>query len=165
LKDLNGKKLGKTEVKVGTLILRSERPKTTLRNKLYIKNFPQIFDQQQVEDFIKKSFGEFGKIESTGIKRDDRVGRYYAFVAFNEGDEARNAIQALNEHQFAEGDKLFIDYVQPKDQRRKMLVQKHLKYKNETNLYIRSVKPDVTEDQLRSAFAKYGTITSICLKK
>lgn len=86
-------------------------------------------------------------------------------MAFSEGEEARKAIEALNEHQFDGGDRLFIDYVQPKDQRRKMLVQKHLKYKNETNLYIRSIRPEVTEDQLRSAFAKYGTITSICLKK
>ena len=35
--------------------------------------------------------------------------------------------------------------------------------KNETNLYIRGIKPDVTEEQFRAAFEQYGEINSVKL--
>lgn len=46
IKELNGKKLGNAEVKTGPFVPRNERPKPPLRNNLYIKNFPELFDQQ-----------------------------------------------------------------------------------------------------------------------
>jgi len=96
---------------------------------------------------------------------DNKINRYYAFVAFKQGEEARNAVQNLNGHDFDDTEKLYVDFAQQKGQRRKMLKQKHMKYKNETNLYIRSLRPGVTEAEFRAAFEKYGTINSICLKK
>lgn len=81
-----------------------------------------------------------------GIVQDKKVGKYYGFVAFKNSDEARNAVTNLNNHEFETGDKLYVDYAQQKTQRKKLLQQRHMKYKNETNLYIRSIRPDVTEE-------------------
>jgi RNA recognition motif-containing protein len=36
--------------------------------------------------------------------------------------------------------------------------------RNQTNLYIRSLRPDIDEVTLRQVFEKYGPITSICIK-
>lgn len=164
IQGLNGQKLYEKEISVQVFVPRSKRTSPIQRNNLYLKNFPVSFTEEQVKEFINKSFSEFGSIESVGIFLDAKTNRHYAFVAFKQGEEARNAVQGLNGHDFGE-DKLYVDFAQQKGQRRKMLKQKHMKYKNETNLYIRSLKPGVTEAQFRAAFEKYGTINSICLKK
>ena len=36
--------------------------------------------------------------------------------------------------------------------------------KNETNLFIKSLVQDVTEDQLRKVFETYGPVTSVCVR-
>merc|ERR1712039_963518 len=39
-----------------------------------------------------------------------------------------------------------------------------MKFKNETNLYVKSLKPDVNEEKIMRAFEKYGKVTSVCIK-
>jgi len=39
-----------------------------------------------------------------------------------------------------------------------------MKFKNETNLYVKSLKTDVDESKIMRAFEKYGKVTSVCIK-
>ena len=68
------------------------------RNNLYIGNFPKHFDQQKVEEFIKEKIEGFGEIKSALVKKADKIGRYQAFVAFKEDEQAENAIRALSDY-------------------------------------------------------------------
>ena len=166
MEKLDGKKIYEKEVKVVKFVPRSKRPTNSQRNNLYLKNFPKDFDEPKIREFIQSSFGEYGDIGCIGIFRDKKLGLYYAFVAFKNGEEAKEAVSALNGHDFsglADGN-LYVDFAQQKAQRRKMLKQKHMKYKNETNLYVRSIRPDVTPEEFLNAFKKYGQINSSCLK-
>lgn len=162
---LHGQKMYEKEIDVQKFVPRSKRPNKNKRNNLYLKSFPDSFDEPKVREFIKEAFKDYGDIESVGIFRDNKLNKIYAFVAFQDGDKAKEAAKMLNGHEFDEGVTLYVDFAQSKTQRKRMLKQKHQKFKNETNLYIRSLKVDVTEEQLKQVFSKYGAINSTCIKK
>merc|ERR1712050_754455 len=71
----------------------------------------------------------------------------------------------MGEFEVTPEDKLYVAYAQDKATRRRTLKSKHLKFKNETNLYVKSLKADVDEAKIRAVFEKYGTVTSVCLKE
>lgn len=162
---LNGKMLYEKPIGVERFVPSKSRGNVNQKCNVYIKEFPSKLNQKQVEDFIEKEFGRFGKITSKAVAKDQKVGKYYAFVAFGTPEEAKEAISALNNYEFKdEPTKLFVDYAQSKEQRRKLLREKHQQSKNETNLFIKSLTPEVTDDKLRRAFEKYGPVTSVCVR-
>jgi polyadenylate-binding protein len=162
---LNGKLLHEKAIGVEKFVPSKSRGSLNQKCNVYVKEFPAKFNQKQVEDFIDKEFGAFGKITSKAVAKDQKVGKHYAFVAFGTPEEAKAAIDALNNYEFKdEPVKLFVDFAQSKEQRRKILREKHQQSKNETNLFIKSLNQDVTEDRLKKIFEKYGPVTSVCVR-
>jgi RNA recognition motif-containing protein len=162
---LNNSLLYEKPIGVEHFVPSKSRGSLNQKCNIYIKEFPSKWNQKQVEDFIDKEFGRFGKITSKCVAKDQKVGKHYAFVAFGAPEEAREAFNALANHEFKdEPNKLFIDYAQSKEQRRKILREKHQQSKNETNLFIKSLVQDVTEDRLKKVFEKYGPVTSVCVR-
>jgi polyadenylate-binding protein len=163
---LNGKLIYEKAIGVEKFVSSKNRGSVNQKCNVYIKEFPANWNQKQVEDFIEKEFGRFGKITSKAVAKDQKVGKYYAFVAFGTPDEAKEAITGLNNYEFKDEQqsRIFVDYAQSKEQRRKLLREKHQQSKNETNLFIKSLTQEVTEDKLKRAFEKYGPVTSVCVR-
>lgn len=60
---------------------------------MYIKNL----DAEITEDHLREKFSEFGMIDSLVISKDDNgVSRGFGFVNFDNPDDARRAMEALN---------------------------------------------------------------------
>lgn len=60
---------------------------------LYFKNL----DAEIAEDHIREKFSEFGKVDSFVISKDDSgASRGFGFVNFDNPDDARRAVEALN---------------------------------------------------------------------
>lgn len=60
---------------------------------MYIKNL----DAEITEDHLREKFSEFGMIDSLVISKDDNgVSRGFGFVNFENPDDARRAMEALN---------------------------------------------------------------------
>lgn len=141
------------------------------KKNLYVKNFPASWTQEKIEQELDGLFNEFGTITCKGTypyKNGENRESYFAFVAYETVEAAEKAIEALKEKELegkAEDEEgLYVDYAQSKTQRREMLKKKHLTYQSVTNLYIKSLKVEVTEDQLREVFEKWGKVTSVCIK-
>ena len=141
------------------------------KKNLYVKQFPVAWEKEQVEKELNTLFSEFGAITSNGVYTySDKEGKtkYYSFVAYDSVESASKAIEELNgkalEGKAEEEEALYVGYAQNKNQRKEMLKKKHLTYQSVTNLYIKSLTPEVTEAQLREVFGRWGKITSICLK-
>lgn len=162
---LNGKLVNDKAISVERFVSSKLRGSVNQKCNVYVKEFPSSWNEKQVSDFIEKEFGRFGKITSKAVANDPKVGKHYAFVAYGTPEEAKEAINALNGYEFSgESTRLFVDFAQSKDQRRKLLREKHAQTKNETNLFIKSLSADVTEDKLKAAFEKYGPVTSVCVR-
>lgn len=141
------------------------------KKNVYVKNFPASWDKAKVEGELDTLFNAHGTVTCKGAyeyRNTEGQARFYAFVAYENVEAAEKAIEALNglelEGKVAEEEALYVDYAQSKNQRKEILKKKYLNSQSETNLFIKSLVEDVTEEQLRTIFSKWGIVTSICVK-
>lgn len=159
---LNGQELGGKTVEAQIFLSKAKRGIKT-RNNLYIKNFPEEWDKQKVEEFIKEFFESFGKITSVGIQYSETNKNHCAFVCYEKPEDAKRAMEETNEQEI-EDKRLYVNFAQTKSARKKMW-NKASAGQNQTNIYIKGVKEEVNEQVIKEAFSIYGEITSTCLKR
>jgi len=165
VQQMNNMKMGEKNISVGVFLPKNKRQNPYSKSNLYIKQFPESWKEDKIREFVNSTFGVYGAISSLGVFEDKNIQKMYAFVAFDDQDVAQKAYNELNDHEIPESDdKLYVAYAQDKATRKRTLKAKHMKFKNETNLYIKSLKPEVTNDQVTEAFAKFGKVTSVCIK-
>jgi polyadenylate-binding protein len=168
---LNGIKKWGNELQSEIFVPSKQR--TMTKKNLYLKNFPKSWDKVKVETFITEEFGAIGKVTCSGVyenKADEENVRHYAFVAYEEEEQASVAIEKYHEHKLEghaedEEETFYVVYVVPKRIRKEQLKKQHLSLKNLTNLYIKSLNIETTSDILTAVFEKYGPITSVCVKE
>ena len=162
---MNNIKLGEKTISVGIFLPKNKRQNPFAKSNLYIKCFPEQWDQERVKQWIDEAFSNYGSISSSGVFEDKNIKKLYAFVAFEEQESAQQACSEMNDVEVPGSDnRLYVSYAQDKATRRRTLKSKHMKFKNETNLYIKSLKGDVTDQVLTAAFSKFGKVTSVCIK-
>jgi RNA recognition motif-containing protein len=161
---MNNMKLGEKNISVSYFLPKNKRQNPFAKSNLYIKQFPTTWDEKKILEFVNQTFEIYGVISSCGVFEDKNIGKKYAFVAFEEQEAAQKAMVELNDYEITPEDRLYVSYAQDKATRRRTLKSKHMKFKNETNLYIKSLKPDIDDEKVKKAFEKYGKVTSVCLK-
>ncbi|XP_072066088.1 polyadenylate-binding protein 7-like isoform X2 [Arachis hypogaea] len=166
IEKLNGITVKDKQIYVGNFVKKSERilpdPEAKYTN-IYIKNL----DSDITEELLQKKFSSFGKIMSLAIAKDaNGMSKGFAFVNYDNPEEAKQAMEAMNGSQF--GSKiLYVARAQKKAEREQILHhlfeekrKEHiLKYKG-SNIYVKNINDSVTDDQLREHFSACGTITS-----
>lgn len=171
IEKLNGSTVGDKQIYVAKFVKKSDRilpsPDAKYTN-LYMKNL----DPDVTEELLKEKFSEFGKIASLVIAKDDNgTSRGFGFVNFDNPDDARKAMEAMNGSQL--GSKvLYVARAQKKAERDKILCHQFeekrkeqiLKYKG-SNVYVKNINDDVTDEELREHFSQCGMITSAKLMR
>ncbi|KAI4300383.1 hypothetical protein L6164_033769 [Bauhinia variegata] len=164
---LNGTIVGDKQIYVGKFVKKSDRvlpsPDAKYTN-LYIKNL----DPAITEEILQEKFSSFGKIVSLALAKDyNGLSKGFGFVNFDNPDDARRALEATNESQL--GSKiLYVARAQKKAEREQILhnqfeekrKEQILKYKG-SNVYVKNIDDDVSDDELRDHFSVCGTITSV----
>lgn len=120
-------------------------------------------------------FEPYGTIKSLVVQQND-LGKY-GFVCYedesqknkNYGAEAVNkAINALNDKDLGNGQKLYVRYFLKKPQRELEKFQETIRYKNSKkrcNLYVKNFPASWTEQELTNLFKVYGEIERVRLEK
>ncbi|XP_016651638.1 PREDICTED: polyadenylate-binding protein 7 isoform X1 [Prunus mume] len=166
IENLNGSTVGDKPLYVAKFIRKSDRvlanPDMKYTN-LYMKNL----DTNVREELVEEKFSEFGKIVSFTITKDDNGNsRGFGFVNFENPDDARQAMEAMNGSQL--GSKvLYVARAQKKAEREQMLrrqfeekrKEQMVKFKG-SNVYVKNIDDDVTDEELVEHFSQCGTITS-----
>ena len=142
----------------------AKRNNTNQRSNLYIKHFPDNMTQNDVDSFITTHFEQFGAINSKGIYVDEKKNKIYSFVAFESPESAAKAIEQMNDHLFENGDKLYVGFAQTKVQRKQNFEKNFGRSANETNLFIRSLKSTVKDEDVKKVFSKFGPISSVATR-
>ncbi|XP_015898573.3 polyadenylate-binding protein 7 isoform X2 [Ziziphus jujuba] len=168
---LNGSTIGEKQIYVGNFVRRSDRilpdPDAKYTN-LYVKNL----DPDVREELVWEKFSEFGKIVSLAIARDENgSSRGFGFVNFDNPDDARRALETMN-GSYLGSNALYVARAQKKAERTQILRHKYeekrkeqiLKYKG-SNVYVKNIDDEVTDEELREHFSKCGTITSAKLMR
>ncbi|XP_057984300.1 polyadenylate-binding protein 7 [Malania oleifera] len=171
IENLNGSNFGDKQIYVGKFVKKSDRivpnPDAKYTN-LYVKNL----DLDLTEKLLEEKFSEFGKIVSLIISKDDNGNsKGFGFVNFENPDDARRALQAMNESQL--GSKvMYVARAQKRAEREQILRRQFEEKRREqilkckgSNVYVKNIDDDVNDDELREHFSQCGTITSAKLMR
>ena len=169
--NLNKTKFMDSELEVEHFQRKNERLQVPQENSsIYIKNIPNKYSQL---DDLKGLFTKFGKIIFGKVFQDSNE-RPYAIIVFSDAESANKAKEEMNDKKLDEKDevKLYVDLLQKKSERKRMLTTKigdinnklNQEYKN-CNLYIKNLPHDLTEDKLKEIFSKCGEVKSVKIDK
>ncbi|KAK7345453.1 hypothetical protein VNO77_16057 [Canavalia gladiata] len=166
IEKLNGFTVRDKQIYVGEFVKKSDRvlpgPEAKYTN-LYIKNL----DLDITEALLQEKFSSFGKIISLAIAKDDNgQSKGYAFVNYENPDDAKQAMEAMNGLQLGSKN-LYVARAQKKAEREQILHhqfeekrrEQMLKYKG-LNIYVKNIDDSVSDKELRDQFTSCGTITS-----
>lgn len=121
---------------------------------VFIKNLAPSIDNKSLFD----TFSQFGNILSAKVACDQVTGesRGYGFVHFQTQQDAEKAISMVN-GMMMENQKVYVAKFLPRNQRQEFV-------KLFTNVFVKNLKADVNDEQLRALFAPFGGISSAVVK-
>ncbi len=142
-------------------------PAQVKRNNLFVKQLPPGTDDAK----LKALFAEFGAIESAQMHKDaEGTTKDYGYVCFKDSAHADAALKAMDKKVLPDGKFLIVNYHVSKkegelnqggrtiDPRTQGLAQTF-----NSNVYIKFIPLDVTEEQLRNQFS-FGDDSIVSLK-
>lgn len=135
---------------------RDDREEPEYLRKIFIGNLS--FNTS--DDSLREFFSEFGEIVDSVVMKNKETGksRGFGFVTYSESGMVDN-VQSTRPHK-VDGREVETKRVVPKDEVGKP--ESNMKVKK---VFVGGIKYDMTEDDLREAFEKYGTITSASIPK
>ncbi|OJD40514.1 polyadenylate-binding protein [Diplodia corticola] len=128
----------------------------TGQGNVFIKNLDSAIDNKALHD----TFAAFGNILSCKVAQDEHGNsKGYGFVHYETAEAANNAIKAVNGMLLNEK-KVFVGHHIPKKDRMSKFEEMKANF---TNVYVKNIDLDVTDDEFRELFEKFGQITSASL--
>lgn len=125
---------------------------------VFIKNLDPAIDNKALHD----TFSAFGNILSCKVATDELgVSKGYGFVHYDSTEAADNAIKHVN-GMLLNDKKVYVAHHVSKKER---LGKAEAAKQNFTNIYVKNVDPDVTDEEFNELFGRYGTITSSSLAR
>lgn len=130
----------------------------TGQGNVFIKNLDNAIDNKALHD----TFAAFGNILSCKVAQDEFANsKGYGFVHYETADAANNAIKHVN-GMLLNDKKVFVGHhISKKDRQSKFEEMKA----NFTNIYVKNIDPEVSDDEFRTIFENFGEITSATLSR
>ncbi|KAM3747477.1 hypothetical protein ACB098_05G038300 [Castanea mollissima] len=122
---------------------------------LFVKNLPPSINSLQLHSL----FSRFGTILSCKVAEENGKSKGFGFVQFDTEESAMSALYALHDTVLDEK-KLYVSKFMKKSER--MAAQEELNF---TNLYVKNLSEDTTEELLRDQFSKFGKVSSVAIMK
>jgi polyadenylate-binding protein len=130
----------------------------TGQGNVFIKNLDAAIDNKALHD----TFAAFGNILSCKVAQDEfGNSKGYGFVHYETAEAANNAIKHVN-GMLLNDKKVFVGHhISKKDRQSKFEEMKA----NFTNVYIKNLDQEISEEEFRQMFEKFGEITSATLSR
>ncbi|KAL8921556.1 MAG: hypothetical protein Q9208_005710 [Pyrenodesmia sp. 3 TL-2023] len=130
----------------------------TGQGNVFIKNLDTAIDNKALHD----TFAAFGNILSCKVAQDEfGNSKGYGFVHYETGEAATNAIKHVNGMLLNEK-KVFVGHHIPRKDRDSKFDEMKANF---TNIYVKNIDSDTTDDEFRALFEKYGEITSASIAR
>ena len=130
----------------------------TGQGNVFIKNLDTAIDNKALHD----TFAAFGNILSCKVAQDEfGNSKGYGFVHYETAEAASQAIKHVN-GMLLNDKKVFVGHhIAKKDRQSKFEEMKA----NFTNIYVKNIQSEVTDDEFRELFEKFGDITSASIAR
>ncbi|KAG2200431.1 hypothetical protein INT46_002064 [Mucor plumbeus] len=130
----------------------------TGNGNIFIKNLDPTIDNKALHD----TFSAFGNILSCKIAQDEEgKSKGYGFVHYETEEAADNAIKHVN-GMLLNDRKVFVGHHIPRKERQSKIeeIRSHF-----TNVYVKNLAEDVTDEELSTMFGEFGPITSAVITR
>ncbi|KAG1142871.1 hypothetical protein G6F37_002278 [Rhizopus arrhizus] len=125
---------------------------------IFIKNLDPSIDHKALHD----TFSAFGNILSCKIANDEQGNsKGYGFVHYETLEAAESAIKSVN-GMLLNDRKVFVGHHISRKERESKLGGSRVQF---TNIYVKNIPFDVTDEELSQLFGKYGIITSCVITR
>ncbi|KAJ1324828.1 polyadenylate-binding protein [Microdochium nivale] len=125
---------------------------------IFIKNLDAAIDNKALHD----TFAAFGNILSCKVAQDENGNsKGYGFVHYETDEAASQAIKHVNGMLLNEK-KVFVGHHIPKKDRQSKFEEMKANF---TNVYVKNISPDASDDEFRALFEKFGDVTSSSLAR
>jgi polyadenylate-binding protein len=130
----------------------------TGQGNVFIKNLDVAIDNKALHD----TFAAFGNILSCKVAQDESgASKGYGFVHYETDEAAAQAIKHVNGMLLNEK-KVFVGHHIPKKDRQSKFEEMKANF---TNIYVKNIPLEVTDEEFRELFEKYGDVTSASLAR
>ncbi|OAK96335.1 polyadenylate binding protein [Phaeosphaeriaceae sp. SRC1lsM3a] len=130
----------------------------TGQGNVFIKNLDHAIDNKALHD----TFAAFGNILSCKVAQDELGNsKGYGFVHYETAEAANNAIKHVNGMLLNEK-KVFVGHHIPKKERMSKFEEMKANF---TNIYVKNIDLEVTDEEFRDLFEKHGDITSASIAR
>ncbi|KAF9196895.1 Protein phosphatase PP2A regulatory subunit B [Haplosporangium sp. Z 27] len=119
---------------------------------IFIKNLDSTIDNKALHD----TFSAFGNILSCKVATEDGQSKGYGFVHYETHEAAENAIKHVN-GMLLNDKKVFVGHHISKKERQSKVEEMKSKF---TNVYIKNLDPEITQEEVEALFTKFGPVTS-----
>jgi len=125
----------------------------TGQGNVFIKNLDESIDNKALHD----TFAAFGNVLSCKVATDE-IGRSkgYGFVHYETAESADNAIKSVN-GMLLNDKKVYVGHHISRKERQSKLDELKAQF---TNLYVKNLDPEMTQDEFYNLFAQFGGVTS-----
>lgn len=130
----------------------------TGQGNVFIKNLDLAIDNKALHD----TFASFGNILSCKVAQDEfGNSKGYGFVHYDAAEGAREAIKSVN-GMLLNDKKVFVGHHIPKKDRDSKFDEMKANF---TNIYVKNIESEVTDDQFRDLFEQFGEVTSASIAR
>lgn len=130
----------------------------TGQGNVFIKNLDTAIDNKALHD----TFAAFGNILSCKVAQDETgASKGYGFVHYETDEAASQAIKHVNGMLLNEK-KVFVGHHIPKKDRQSKFEEMKANF---TNIYVKNIPAEATDEEFRELFEKFGDVTSASLAR
>ncbi|KAJ7109434.1 hypothetical protein C8R44DRAFT_842796 [Mycena epipterygia] len=129
----------------------------TGQGNIFIKNLDEAIDNKALHD----TFAAFGNVLSCKVATDEHgMSKGYGFVHYETGEAADSAIKAVN-GMLLNDKKVYVGHHISRKERQSKLDEMKSQF---TNLYVKNVDPEMSQDEFEKLFTQFGTVTSALIQ-
>ncbi|KAL9637717.1 MAG: hypothetical protein Q9164_002020 [Protoblastenia rupestris] len=130
----------------------------TGQGNIFIKNLDGTIDNKALHD----TFASFGNILSCKVAQDEfGASKGYGFVHYETGEGANKAIEKVN-GMLLNDKKVFVGHHIPRKDRDSKFDEMKANF---TNIYVKNIESEVTDDEFHTLFEKYGDVSSASIAR
>lgn len=125
----------------------------TGQGNIFIKNLDESIDNKALHD----TFAAFGNVLSCKVATDEHGrSRGYGFVHYETSESAETAIKAVN-GMLLNDKKVYVGHHISRKERQYKLDEQKAQF---TNLYVKNLNPEMTQEEFEALFKSFGAVTS-----
>ena len=130
----------------------------TGQGNIFIKNLDNTIDNKALHD----TFASFGNILSCKVAQDEfGVSKGYGFVHYETAEGANKAIEKVN-GMLLNDKKVYVGHHIPRKDRDSKFDEMKANF---TNIYVKNIQSEVTDDEFRALFERFGDVSSASIAR